>query len=122
MGDAVEHPDYYGGADNPYEAIKVIEAWDVGFNLGTVLKYIARAGRKDPNKHLEDLKKARFYLDREIRNVSAAAPPNAQPIGQCCVCGRPVLEVIASTDPAGSIISRNFPCDCLAAGVDIYHV
>jgi len=64
LGDAVCHPAHYGGGNNPYEAIKVIEAWELGFCLGNVVKYIARAGKKaDP---LEDLKKARWYLDREI--------------------------------------------------------
>ena len=66
----VDHPNHYGGKDNPYEAIKVIEAWELGFNLGNTVKYISRAGKKDPNKHLEDLEKARFYLDREILKIN----------------------------------------------------
>jgi hypothetical protein len=68
--DPVNHPDHYGGANNPYEAIKVIEAWGLGFNLGNVAKYIARTDRKD--NALEDLKKARWYLDREIQNRELA--------------------------------------------------
>jgi hypothetical protein len=40
-------PAHYGGADNPYEAIKVIEAWKLGFCLGNTVKYISRAGKKD---------------------------------------------------------------------------
>lgn len=64
--EAVNHPAHYGGADNPYEAIKVIEAWGCGFHLGNALKYIARAKRKDAT--LDDLKKARWYLDRAISN------------------------------------------------------
>jgi len=67
--DSVNHPQHYGGADNPYEAIKVIEAWDLGFNLGNTVKYISRAGKKDAAKLAEDLKKARWYLDREISNL-----------------------------------------------------
>jgi hypothetical protein len=62
----VDHPPHYGGADNPYEAIKVIEAWGLGFNLGNTVKYIAREGHKGSS--LKDLKKARWYLDREIAN------------------------------------------------------
>ena len=54
--DNVNHPPHYGG-DNPYETIKVIEAWGLGFHLGNVVKYVARAGKKDDA--LEDLKKAR---------------------------------------------------------------
>lgn len=42
----VDHPQYYGGKENPYEAIKVIEAWGLGFCLGNTLKYIARFGEK----------------------------------------------------------------------------
>jgi hypothetical protein len=69
MAEAVNHPDHYGGADNPYEAIKVIEAWGLGFCLGNAVKYISRAGKK--GDRLEDLKKARWYLDREIQNEPA---------------------------------------------------
>lgn len=65
----INHPPHYGGADNPYEAIKVIEAWELGFCLGNTVKYISRAGKKgEAYKELEDLKKARWYLDREITN------------------------------------------------------
>tara|TARA_Y100000389_G_C17033597_1_gene304627 strand:+ start:245 stop:433 length:189 start_codon:yes stop_codon:yes gene_type:complete len=60
----VEHPQHYGGEDNPYEAIKVIESWDLNFNLGNVVKYISRAGKKDNTK--QDLEKALWYLKREI--------------------------------------------------------
>lgn len=63
----VNHPVHYGGADNPYEAIKVIEAWGLGFCLGNTVKYISRAGKKDAL--VQDLKKARWYLDREIQNL-----------------------------------------------------
>ncbi len=66
MKDNINHPQHYGGADNPYEAIKVIEAWGLGFALGNTVKYISRAGKKDPSKTLEDLEKALWYLKREI--------------------------------------------------------
>lgn len=66
--DAVVHPPHYGG-DLPTEPIKVIRAWGLNFALGNAVKYIARAGKKDPGKTLEDLKKARFYLDDEISNL-----------------------------------------------------
>jgi hypothetical protein len=62
---AINHPAHYGG-DTPYEAIKVIEAWKLGFHLGNTVKYISRADHK--GNTIEDLKKARWYLDREIRN------------------------------------------------------
>ena len=67
MAEKENHPAHYGGADNPYEAIKVIEAWGLGFCLGNTVKYISRAGKKDAAAEVEDLKKARWYLDREIQ-------------------------------------------------------
>lgn len=69
MSAKVEHPAHYGGADNAYEAIKVIEAWSLGFCLGNTVKYISRAGRKSGETTLDDLRKARWYLDREIRRI-----------------------------------------------------
>ena len=67
----VDHPSHYGGKDNPYEAIKVIEAWSLGFCLGNTVKYVSRAGKKDPEREIEDLEKARWYLDREIQRRKA---------------------------------------------------
>lgn len=61
----VNNPKHYGGKDNPYEVINVIEAWGLGFCLGNVIKYVARAGKKDPAKGLEDLEKASWYLEWE---------------------------------------------------------
>lgn len=44
----VNNPQHYSfGKDNVYEAIKVIEAWDLDFHLGNTVKYIARCGKKD---------------------------------------------------------------------------
>lgn len=62
--EAVNNPAYYktGGI----EAIDAIEAWGLGFHLGNVVKYIARAGRKTADG-LQDLRKAAWYLDREIK-------------------------------------------------------
>ncbi len=67
----VNGPQHYGGADNPYEVIKVCEAWglDKDAYLFNVVKYVARAGKKDPQKELEDLKKAVFYLERKVKNL-----------------------------------------------------
>jgi hypothetical protein len=62
----VNNPEHYGGKENTYEAIKVIEAWDLNFHLGNVVKYISRAGKKDKTKLKEDLEKAKWYLDRFI--------------------------------------------------------
>ena len=63
----VNHPNHYGGRNNPYESIKVIEAWDLGFNLGNAVKDISRAGKKG-NK-LQDLEKSSWYINREINKL-----------------------------------------------------
>ena len=70
----VNHPSHYntGGI----EAIDVIEAWDLNFNLGSVVKYISRAGKKPSgsldkdHKQLEDLKKALWYMNREVERLA----------------------------------------------------
>lgn len=58
----IDHPKHYGGDDNPHEPIKVIEHYNLNFNLGNVIKYVLR----DKWDNLEDLKKAQWYLNREI--------------------------------------------------------
>lgn len=67
----VDHPSHYR-KDTGFEAIDVIEAWKLGFNLGNTIKYISRNGIKDPDKIIEDLEKARWYIDREIQNLRKA--------------------------------------------------
>lgn len=67
MSETINHPMHYG--TGTYECINVIEAWGLGFCLGNTVKYIARAGKKgDP---LEDLKKASWYLAREIQRMES---------------------------------------------------
>ena len=66
--EAVNHPSHYGG-DTIYEAIKVIEAWYLGFCLGNTVKYISRAGKKDPAREIEDLRKAQWYLTRRLEQL-----------------------------------------------------
>lgn len=67
--ESVNHPSHYGGSDNVYEAIKVIDAWELGFALGNTVKYISRAGKKDKSKEIEDLKKAAWYLQYHINQL-----------------------------------------------------
>jgi hypothetical protein len=69
LKEMVKNPEHYGGVDNPYEAIKVIENWSLDFHLGNTVKYISRAGKKYPEKELEDLLKAQWYLNRRIENL-----------------------------------------------------
>lgn len=74
--EAVNHPQHYGG-DNPYEVIKVLRAWfpdGIPFNIGNTIKYLARAGKKDPAKLVEDLEKGRWYLDDEIVHLKKHLP------------------------------------------------
>ena len=61
----VNHPSHYNMGK--YEAIDVIEDWELGFNLGNTIKYISRAGHKDSID--QDLKKAMWYLQREIDRI-----------------------------------------------------
>ena len=67
--EAVNHPQHNGGEDNQYEAIKVIEAWELDFCLGNTVKYISRAGKKD--NIVQDLKKAKWYLERKIAQLES---------------------------------------------------
>lgn len=71
--DGINHPAHYGG-DTTYEAIKVIEAWGLGFHLGNAVKYICRAGRKPTADKIHDLQKARWYLDRLIAELYQQQP------------------------------------------------
>lgn len=75
--DKANHPQHYGGADNSYEVIKVIHAWSLhtSFAIGNAVKYLARAGKKGGEDYLDDLKKARWYLDWEIKRCEPHSPP-----------------------------------------------
>lgn len=64
--DAVNSPSHYAEG-REFETIDVIEDWNLGYHLGNAVKYISRAGRKDDI--LQDLKKAQWYLNREIENL-----------------------------------------------------
>lgn len=63
--DPVNYPSHYRQGN--IECIEVIEDWDLGFHLGNAVKYIMRSKHK--NNYLEDLKKARWYLDRHIASI-----------------------------------------------------
>lgn len=66
--DSVSHPPHYAnGWSNGAEVIDLTE--HLSFCSGNVVKYVCRAGRKDPCKRIEDLEKARWYIDREIERV-----------------------------------------------------
>jgi hypothetical protein len=65
--DPVNRPSHY--TDGKIEVIDFIEDKKLGFHLGNSVKYIARAGKKNPDKTIEDLKKAKWYLERKIKNL-----------------------------------------------------
>ena len=67
MNDVVNHPAHY--TDGKIEVIDFIEDKRLGFHRGNAVKYIARAGKKDPDKEVEDLQKAVWYLNREIARL-----------------------------------------------------
>jgi hypothetical protein len=72
--DPINRPSHYAEG-RKYETIDVIEDWQLSYRLGNCLKYVSRAGRKDPTKTIEDLKKARWYLDREIATLEGEQAP-----------------------------------------------
>jgi predicted HAD superfamily Cof-like phosphohydrolase len=130
--EAVDHPSHYGGKDNPYEAIKVIEAWGAGFNVGNALKYICRAESKGAER--QDYQKACWYLLRELSThegrspnfyndlVKAASVPGGKSV---MVTGDPValdptdhkVKVLASVCMAGMCDHIKFGSECPDYGV-----
>jgi hypothetical protein len=67
--EAVNHPHHYSHG-RAIEPIAAIDDWGLGFCLGNTVKYISRAGRKNGADPVEDLRKARWYLDHEIERLT----------------------------------------------------
>ena len=65
----VNHPSHYL-KDSGFEVIDVVNAWDLNFQLSNAIKYIARAGKKDPEKVTQDLEKAIWYIKYEIDMIN----------------------------------------------------
>ena len=65
--DSVSHPAHY--TSGQIEVIDFIEDKELGFHLGNAVKYISRAGRKNPDKTVEDLRKAVWYINRQIQRL-----------------------------------------------------
>jgi hypothetical protein len=68
IGSKVDHPSHYNSGK--IEVIDAIEDWDLNFSRGNAIKYIARAGLKDKGTEIEDLQKALWYIQREIKRLS----------------------------------------------------
>lgn len=67
--DPVNHPRHY----TAYKGLEVIDLTEqMNFNRGNAVKYIARAGLKNPTTEVQDLEKARWYIDREIQRLRKA--------------------------------------------------
>lgn len=71
INDPVNHPSHY--TQGKIECIDFITDKKLNFCRGNAVKYIVRAGLKDPNREIEDLEKAVFYLNREIQELKAKA-------------------------------------------------
>ena len=102
--DAVNHPKHY--TDGKYECIDFIESWGLGFHLGNAVKYITRAGKKDPKKTKEDLEKALWYLERFTKyNHNVAANSSLDPISPVEYCNdkglNPELSTVVNTITMG---------------------
>lgn len=70
--DSINHPSHY----TAYKGIEIIDLTEqMNFNRGNAVKYIARAGLKDPAAEIEDLEKARWYISREIARVKKMKAP-----------------------------------------------
>lgn len=67
MNDIINHPSHY--TDGKIEVIDFIEDKQLNFHRGNAIKYIARAGKKNKEKEIEDLKKAAWYINREIQRL-----------------------------------------------------
>ena len=92
MGDAIHKPDHY--CFSKYEPRKVIHAWGLNFNLGSAIKYIVRAGRKDDI--VQDLEKAREFIAFEIEEIKEARAEAEKPkragINISELVGMPIAE------------------------------
>lgn len=75
--DVVNKPAHY--TDGKIEVIDFIEDKKLGFHLGNAVKYISRAGKKDPAKMVEDLQKAKWYLEREIKKLEGSQESYQEP-------------------------------------------
>ena len=74
MKEMVNHPSHYN--DGKIEVIDFIEDKNLNFHRGNAVKYIARAGKKDKSKEVEDLKKAQWYIEREIKKLGGSNDTN----------------------------------------------
>jgi hypothetical protein len=106
--DSIHRPAHYAEG-RIYEPIAVIEDWDLNYRLGNCVKYVSRAGRKQ--NALEDLKKARWYLDREIDQLELAVEPPADYEQILTFYGQTQDDPIAWPEPDGWGAAEYVPFD-----------
>lgn len=106
MSDNVKHPSHYAEG-RKFEPKDVIRDWGLNFNLGSAVKYVARAGRKDDI--LQDLRKAQEFIQFEIDAIEAerakAVKPKAPQHPNCRHSVNPVMpkvEIVALEIPMGT--------------------
>ena len=100
INDPVSHPSHY--TDGKIEVIDFIEDKKLGFHLGNTVKYISRAGKKDPNKYIEDLRKAIWYINREIERELKSREESYKS-DSICIPSSPISD----TDVRGPIPNIN---------------
>jgi hypothetical protein len=79
--EGVEHPPHYGGKDNPYEHVKVVNALGLNYQIGCATKYLFRAGKKPGVPAEQDLLKARKFIDLELERLKPSAAEVADAVG-----------------------------------------
>lgn len=100
--DGINHPSHYGGGDNPYETIKVIESWGWGYEgcMFNAVKYLLRAGKKSGESVVKDVRKALWYVERAMQPQNVRAEGKRFP-GQ--PGHLPVYQVAKAHDLAGDV-------------------
>lgn len=105
----VQHPIHYGGKENPYEVIRVLKAWglDNDAYLWNVAKYIARAGKKDGNSMIQDLEKARWYLDYKIQLLDDSKPIDTETVRKSASTATRMADVVTTTSNIETAVIPN---------------
>lgn len=107
--DPVNNPSHYAEG-RQYEPIAVIEDWQLNYRLGNAVKYVSRAGRK--NNAIEDLRKAVWYIEREIESLEGARSPYS-------VTYQDVLEDAAYEASNGSVPLYEYSLDLQVPQADV---
>ena len=105
MDEKVNHPTHY----NQYNGLEIIDLVEqMNFNKGNAVKYITRAGFKDSQTEIEDLKKARWYIDREIERLTKNSEKSNKLPDQCGWCSRPWTD--ANVDFVQDVAQNCYVC------------